>query len=999
MNGHALIPLIATVSYIPLIVILLANRPWDERRRLFIIFIIPAILWSFSDVLFRSDYFMSQKLLLVRVGLCLGIWMGVQYHYFLRSFYSLERIKIPLVYLLLIAAIVMGALGYMPRGVEEIPGGLNVKYGFAFLSVVSGIFIIGGRDIWYVWRRRRLSENPVERNQLAYLFLGVGVLLLITGTIFFPGGGEYPLAHFGNLLNAAVLTYVVVKHRLIDVRIVLRRFMIGAGVYIVGVACWLLLILLIQYIFNIGINPMRVAIFIGVAIPVIAVFNQYLHPLWRRWVERTLLGEAYNSRGQLIDFISQIYDIPTLEQFGSQLVYLLSESVGTERTCLFLPQNEIEEGDFLARFSYPSEEDNPISQIKLNHSSPVVAWLKRESKVLHRSYIDTIAELQSLWRSEKKEIQLAEVSMFIPLINRGELVAILAVGRKRDGKIYNVEDLDLMESITKRVAASMEKEYLHERLEEQEREQRLINHLIRLITSNMNIQDIFDGFIHEMRGMVDIDEASIALIEDDMVSFLALSVPQDSPWRLDKKIPFRGTAIETVLEKKELYYESDMAAQKNFWPQASHYGQGVQSIVYLPMIAKDKLTGCLIIASRRPNAYNDRQLKLLERLSLQIAMPIENSRLYATAEQRARIDELTGLFNRRHFDEQIKAEISRHSRYSQALSLLMLDLDSFKTYNDIFGHPSGDKLLGEIGRIINSSIRDGDQAFRYGGDEFVVLLPQTREEDAFIVAERIRENVMNRMVAEETTVRFSTGLACYPADGVMADEIVTVADTALYYAKSTGGNRTCLSSSILSGEATISGGNARVSSLSTVYALASAVDAKDHYTYGHSQKVRTYAVILSEAIDLPADAVSRISTAAVLHDIGKIGIPDRILNKEGELDDEDWDAIKAHPEIGTNIAGNVPSLAPCRSGILYHHERWDGKGYPEGLKGDSIPIDARILAIADAFAAMTSSRPYRGTMLDEEAIKELEKEKNKQFDPKLVEIFVNIVKTTMPGKK
>jgi diguanylate cyclase (GGDEF)-like protein len=329
----------------------------------------------------------------------------------------------------------------------------------------------------------------------------------------------------------------------------------------------------------------------------------------------------------------------------------------------------------------------------------------------------------------------------------------------------------------------------------------------------------------------------------------------------------------------------------------------------------------------------------------------------------------------------------------------MLDLDSFKTYNDIFGHPSGDKLLRETGGIIKSSIRDGDHAFRYGGDEFAVLLPQTTADDAFIVAERIRENVMNRMVAQEITVRVSIGLASYPADGILTDEIVTIADTALYYAKSTGGNRTCLSSNIISSETTVSGVNARVTSLSTVYALASAVDAKDHYTYGHSQKVRVYAVTLAETIGLPAEAVSRIGTAAVLHDIGKIGIPDKILNKEGGLDGEEWEAVKTHPRIGANIAGNVPSLAPCRNGILYHHERWDGTGYPEGLKGDSIPIDARILAIADAFAAMTSTRAYRRAMLDEEAIKEIEKEKNRQFDAQLVEVFVKIVKTAMPGKK
>jgi putative nucleotidyltransferase with HDIG domain len=197
----------------------------------------------------------------------------------------------------------------------------------------------------------------------------------------------------------------------------------------------------------------------------------------------------------------------------------------------------------------------------------------------------------------------------------------------------------------------------------------------------------------------------------------------------------------------------------------------------------------------------------------------------------------------------------------------------------------------------------------------------------------------------------------------------------------------------------MSGGNVRVSTLSTVYALASAVDAKDHYTYGHSQKVRTYAVAIAEAIGLKADEVSRISTAAVLHDIGKIGVPDMILNKPVSLDEEEWKSINSHPRIGANIASNVPSLTTCINGILYHHERWDGTGYPEGLKGESIPKDARILAIADAFSAMTSSRPYRSALSDKEAIKRIEKGKGSQFDPELAKTFIGIVTETIPNEE
>jgi len=329
---------------------------------------------------------------------------------------------------------------------------------------------------------------------------------------------------------------------------------------------------------------------------------------------------------------------------------------------------------------------------------------------------------------------------------------------------------------------------------------------------------------------------------------------------------------------------------------------------------------------------------------------------------------------------------------------LLLDLDGFKTYNDIYGHPSGDEVLRQIGTIIKDSIRSADQAFRYGGDEFVVILPQTTVEDAYTVAERVRAQIDTEMKAKEIAVTCSVGLASYPSDGLMSGELVTSADTALYYAKRTGGNRVYLSSKILSEPAPESGIYTRGSGLSAVYALAAAVEARDPYVYGHSRKVNAYAVDLAEAIGLPPDEVSRISTAALLHDIGKIAIPDSILNKKGKLRPEDWEVIKSHPRLGANIVANVPSLVPCGDGILYHHERWDGSGYPEGLKGEAIVLDARILAIADVFDAMVSTRPYRGAYRHEKAVEALREGAGTEFDPELVEVFIRLVEAGYPER-
>ena len=328
----------------------------------------------------------------------------------------------------------------------------------------------------------------------------------------------------------------------------------------------------------------------------------------------------------------------------------------------------------------------------------------------------------------------------------------------------------------------------------------------------------------------------------------------------------------------------------------------------------------------------------------------------------------------------------------------MIDLDGFKTYNDIYGHPSGDELLNRIGKIIMTSIRNADQAFRYGGDEFTVILPETPVDDAYSVAERVREQIALEMDARQIALTCSIGLASYPSDGVISGELVTSADTALYYAKRTGGNRSYLSSRILSEPPADTGTYARGSGLSAVYALASAVDAKDPHTYDHSRKVNVYAVALAEAIGLPPDNVSRISTAALLHDIGKIGIPDKILNKDGPLTKEEWEAMRSHPRLGANIVGNIPGLVPTLSGILYHHERYDGSGYPEGLKGEEIPIEARIMSIADAYAAMTSTRSYRDAYHEEKALRELKQHAGKQFDPGLTEAFITMIQSSIPGK-
>jgi len=997
MNAQILIPLIATIAYIPLFVILLSNRPWQRRHMFFLLFLIPAVLWSFSTFLSMSDLLIHNKPLEVKIVLCIAILLLIQFHYFVCSFYQFKRIRIPLAYIFLVATIVLAALGHIPYNVEVTASGINVNYG-PWLIAIGLLFLstVGIKDVYSLLKKYRLSPHPAERNQIIYLLVAIGVLTVFLLSSYTPRGGEFPVSHIGNLIIACVLTYAIVTYRLLDIRVVFRQALIYVVLYGGSVGIVLLLFNLAHRFAGFELNFASLAVTIGLGIPAILFLVHKVRDLWQRKVEEAFIGARYSYRRQLSNFIARIHNVLTLEQLGSEFISLLAQSIDCRRACLLLP--EAGEGGFRTRFIYPPVEDNPMGELKLRQDSPVVTWLEHESTILPERNLAIFPEFQSVWEEEREEIQLAGVEMFVPLMNRGELVAVLAMSERRDRKLYAVEDIDLLEFIAAKVAASMEKEYSHEQLREQDEEITLVNRLTAIITSSMSIQMIFEGFAQELKKVVDIDWATIALIDGNELYFMALSSTIGSAWQPEERIPLEGTATELACRERQAVYEPDLKRHHRFWTWESHVKQGISSVVYLPLSVTDRIIGSLILASRKPNAYNRRQIELLEKVALQIAAPVENAQLYAQLEQRSRIDVLTGLFNRRHFEEQLKEEVSRHSRYGNEFSISMLDLDNFKSYNDAYGHPAGDILLSQIGKIIKSSIRNVDQAFRYGGDEFVVILPQTARGDAYVVAERVRAQIAEEMEKRAIAVTCSIGLASYPADGVVADELVDVADNALYHAKRTGGNRIFLSSDILP-KAPVNGGIAaidtRADNLSVIYALVSAVEAKDHYTYGHSKKVNTYAVALAGAIGLSPDEVSKVSSAALLHDIGKIGIPDKVLNKKGRFSGEDWEAIKAHPRLGANIVGNMPHLVPCVNSILHHHERWDGSGYPEGLKDEEIPIEARILAIADSFEAMTSARPYRPALPLEEVIKELRQGAGLQFDPKLVEVFIGIIEASI----
>jgi diguanylate cyclase (GGDEF)-like protein len=361
-------------------------------------------------------------------------------------------------------------------------------------------------------------------------------------------------------------------------------------------------------------------------------------------------------------------------------------------------------------------------------------------------------------------------------------------------------------------------------------------------------------------------------------------------------------------------------------------------------------------------------------------------------------DDLTDLPNRRYFHEILLREISRSQRTHRPVSVINIDLDHFKAINDVHGHHHGDEVLRLFSRVLLSQVRSVDVAARYGGEEFMVLLPDTDKEGAEKVAEKVRRAAAEVPVAPHgskdhqavSRLALSAGVASFPEDADADDALLRHADQAMYLAKSLGRNQVIAFGSPVP-LSTLSDNPDKINLLvrnanrATVEALAAAIDARDTYTAGHSRRVADYTVLIGRELSMSVAELETLQLGALLHDVGKIGVSDLLLRKNGKLNDAEFERVQAHTQIGYEMVQGVEFLRKVAPIILYHHENHDGSGYPQGLKGEEIPVEARIIKVADAFDAMTSGRTYREAGTAEWALGELRRNSGKQFAPEIVD--------------
>jgi len=439
----------------------------------------------------------------------------------------------------------------------------------------------------------------------------------------------------------------------------------------------------------------------------------------------------------------------------------------------------------------------------------------------------------------------------------------------------------------------------------------------------------------------------------------------------------------------------------------------------LPLISVNKCIGVFIIEDN--HAKQNQELYAL--IATYIALVTHNFDLLEKSEGVINTDTLTLLYNHRGFQEILSNEISRAETNKQPLSVLMMDINNITKINRELGHAKGDEVIKLVAEKIRQNVREKDIAGRYGGDEFAIILPNTDSAQAKYVAEYITYSLSCCFIDDIGPIKVSVGVATYP-DIEDKEKLLILAEQAMYISQAKGykdGMSAIISSSdfnfwddmalksyaevvskrhsqlginfedeLISKFHTEHGeSDARIREIAT--SLAGAIDAKDTYTKGHSTSVSKYSEALARAINLPEGEVERITLGALLHDVGKIGIPETVLKKEGPLSDDEWVIMKQHPAIGVDkVLKPNASLRDLIPIVKYHHERIDGKGYPEGLTGEKIPLAAKIVAIADTYHALTSDRPYRKGMKIEKAISILESGAGTQWDENLIRTFIGI---------
>jgi len=606
----------------------------------------------------------------------------------------------------------------------------------------------------------------------------------------------------------------------------------------------------------------------------------------------------------------------------------------------------------------------------------------------------------------------------VPLRFSDGSMGVLALADMEREHAVSKTQFELVQMLAQEAAVSVENARLFKKEQRRASHLALLNELGRKASSVLDPHELLPAICRQVRNAFGYDMVRIEMLDPAREELVVEAEAGYGAEVIGRRIRVGEGLAGMAADSGEPVLANSAVKE----PRHSAIHPGTRSAFSLPLKYREDLMGVLSLESLEAHAFSSQDVVTLRTLADQLAIALHNARAYQVALEQAITDGLTGLKTHRYFMEALDREWRRSTRSGHMFSLIMMDLDGFKQVNDRHGHLEGDKVLTAVASLLSDQVRQSNVVARYGGDEFAIMLPETRTEQAEILAERLRGFIEADHYLAAHGVTASFGIATFPLHGPTQEEILRVADTGMYLAKHQEGNRVRVASlTIQSAQADwieaylgvsmkrmfstgpeafdhylkrfqdimLKGNAGAPSLLDTVTALANAVDAKDHYTQGHSQSVSRIAAQIARHMNLSDAVIEEIRLGGILHDIGKIGVPEPVLNKPSRLTAEEYDLMKNHTLMGAKILEplRVKSIERIRAMVRNHHEMVDGKGYPDQLKGNDIPLSARIITVADCFDTMTSQRSYKRGRTIEDALQELHRCSGTQFDPLVVEAF------------
>jgi diguanylate cyclase (GGDEF)-like protein len=613
----------------------------------------------------------------------------------------------------------------------------------------------------------------------------------------------------------------------------------------------------------------------------------------------------------------------------------------------------------------------------------------------------------------------------VPIFRYEKAIGVMAAMNYEREFAYDKRDLEVMQTAAGQVSVAMENARLF--TEEQRRGRHLgfLNNISRLAISSETAEQMVAEIVREIQKHFKYDHIGIGILDYASKEIEIKAEAGSTAQALGRRIPLGIGILGRCARSGDVVLVQDTGENSlaGIMPSA-------RSVMCVPITYGETLMGVLNIESEREHAFSGQEELIFRTLGDLLATALHNAFVFQKMQQQSITDGLTGIKTRRFFLEALQAEWKRAARSGRAFSVVLIDLDGFKQVNDKMGHLEGDLVLARIGRLLEQKCRQSNVVARYGGDEFVILMPETTVDQAQILAERLRMWIATDPMLNERAITGSFGVATFPLHGASAEDIVRVADAGMYVSKRAGGNHVSIAEEFSSDESVVNEkrmvasfvesilqrdytgpdgvpemlaqlrtlnnmvqpGRNQEAMTEAVRLLTTSAESRETAGAGHGEATARYAGAIARELGIYADELDDIIFAARVHDVGKIFIAERILNKPAPLNEDERRMVKGHPASGAAVVDLIPDAERLRLYVRHHHERMDGTGYPDGVKGEQIPLGSRIIAVAESFAAMTSERPYAKVHTPDEALAEMEERSGTQYDGMLVRLLREFLK-------